>query len=82
MTPTEERIRTRPKLLALVHEVAAERFVTVAEVCSRCRTKAVALARHECWWHMREQGWSNVETGKLWGLATSTVRAALEGFEG
>jgi hypothetical protein len=82
MTPTERRIRTRPKLLALVREVADERFVTVAEVCSRCRTKAVALARHECWWHMREQGWSNVETGKLWGVDSGTVLMALRGFEG
>jgi hypothetical protein len=80
MTPTERRIRARPKLYALVRKVAEARFVTVAEVCSRSRSAPIVAARHECWLHMRDQDWSDVAIGELWGVHRATVAAGLKGW--
>jgi hypothetical protein len=39
-------------LLGLLDAICTTRGVTRAEICGRRRTKAIALARHELWWHL------------------------------
>ena len=40
-------------LLGVTEKVCCRRGVTVADLCSRRRTRAVAYARHELWWTLR-----------------------------
>lgn len=42
-------------LAPLLRRVCAARGVTEAELCSRCRTRSVAIARQELWWRIRAQ---------------------------
>ncbi len=80
MTPTESRIRSRPRLLALVETIVEARMLSVADVCSRYRGRAVVQGRHECWWHLRELGFSAAEVGRLWGVEHSTVLDGVKGW--
>jgi chromosomal replication initiation ATPase DnaA len=60
----------------LLDEVCRRRAVTREEVCGRARTKAVAHARHEVWWHLRHHpnvSFSFKEIGRLFRRDHATV---------
>lgn len=81
MTPTERRIRTRPKLREIVLEVVEARGLSLSDICSRRRTSAVVAGRHECWFHIRnELAWSYPEIGRLWGVDHTTVISGVKGW--
>jgi chromosomal replication initiation ATPase DnaA len=70
-----ENLRTRG-LLEVVDAVCALRGVTRTEVCGRRRTRAIALARHELWWCLREhleRFYSFPEIARLFECDHSTV---------
>lgn len=63
-------------LIGLVDHVCRARGVTREDVCGRGRTKGVALARHELWWHLRHHPdlkLSYEEIGRLFERHHSTV---------
>lgn len=63
-------------LLALLDSVCRSHRVTRDEVCGRRRTQAIALARHELWWHMRNHpslSFSYHEMGRLFDRHHSSV---------
>lgn len=61
-------------LVDLLDRVCAGRGVTRAEVCGRGRTRTVASARHELWWHLRStRAFSYEEIGRLFERNHSTV---------
>ena len=63
-------------LTELLDEVCRRRAVTRHEVCSRSRTKAVASARHELWWRLRnhpEASFSFKEIGRIFRRDHATV---------
>lgn len=71
-------------LLGLVDDVCRARRVTREEVCSRARTKAIALARHELWWRLRnhaELHFSYEELGRLFARHHSTVLHGIRAHE-
>lgn len=76
---TTERIVAKLKargLLHLVDDVSARRGVTRAELCGRRRSRAVAAARHELWWLIRqhpERCYSFPEIARLFGKDHTTV---------
>ncbi len=80
MTPTERRIRARPRLLALVRKIVEARMLCLDDVCGRHRGPAAVAGRHECWWHLRSMGWSYPEIGRLWGVHHTTVMEAVKGW--
>jgi chromosomal replication initiation ATPase DnaA len=71
-------------------QVCSRRGVTVADLCSRRRTRAVAQARHEVWWTLRNDPslyLSLTEIGAVFGRDHATVhhgihahRARLAGY--
>ena len=63
-------------LLQLVDAVCARRGVTRQELCGAGRTRAVASARHELWWLVRnhpERHYSYPEIGRLFHRDPSTI---------
>jgi chromosomal replication initiation ATPase DnaA len=63
-------------LLDLLDFVCARRGVTRSELCGRARTQAVAAARHELWWLIRnhpERRYSYPEIARIVGRDTATV---------
>ena len=69
-------------LLALLDTVCHARGVTREELCGRRRTKNVASARQELWWHLRRSpGMSYAEIGRLFGRNHTTVMAGVRAFE-
>jgi chromosomal replication initiation ATPase DnaA len=68
-------------LLGITEQVARRRGVTVADLCSRSRTRAVAYARHELWWTIRhdpDRHLSLAEIGALFGRDHATVHHGLD----
>jgi chromosomal replication initiation ATPase DnaA len=80
MTPTEQRIRARPQLLELVQEVCDARMLVLDDVCGRRRFKASVAGRHECWWHLRQMGFSYPQIASWWDVDHTTVLEAVKGF--
>lgn len=69
-------------LIGLLDTVCQARGVTREEVCGRRRTKNVASARQELWWHLRRSpGMSYGEIGLLFGRNHTTVMAGIRAFE-
>lgn len=71
-------------LLDLVDEVCRTRRVTRDELCGRRRTKAIARARRELWWRLRnhpELHFSYEEIGRLFGRHHSTVLLGIRAHE-
>lgn len=71
-------------LLGLLDLVCRSRRVTRDEVCGRRRTQAIASARHELWWHLRNQaglGLSYHEIGRLFDRHHSTVLNGVRAFQ-
>lgn len=63
-------------LLELLDEICRHRAVTRDELCGRTRTKAVACARHELWWRLRQDPevcFSFEEIGRLFHRHHPTV---------
>ncbi len=64
-------------LLELVDDVCARRGVTRVELCGHRRSQAIAAARHELWWLMREHPeryYSYPEIARLFSKHHTTVR--------
>jgi len=75
MTTVLESLGVR-HLLELLDEICRHRAVTRDEVCGRTRTKAVACARHELWWRLRNDPkvrFSFEEIGRLFRRHHATV---------
>jgi hypothetical protein len=77
MTPTTiiDALNTRD-LLGYLDAICRLRNVTREEICGRGRTKAIAAARHELWWHLRHHPsfrFSYEELGRLFDRNHSTV---------
>lgn len=64
--------------LELLDAICEARGVTRDDVCGRRRTKVIALARHELWWHLytdSETPMSFEAIGRIFGRnRTSTMR--------
>lgn len=63
-------------LVGLLDEICRRRAVTRDEVCGRTRTNAVARARHELWWRLRNHpdiSLSFEEIGRLFRRNHATV---------
>ncbi len=68
-------------LVDLLDRVCAGRGVTRDEVCGRGRTRTVALARHELWWHLRAaRDFSYEEIGRLFERNHSTVLHGIRAY--
>ena len=71
-------------LSALLDEVCEKRGVLLDEICGRRRSLAVALARHELWWRIRnhpERNYSYVEIGRLFRCDHTTIRQGVQAHE-
>ena len=71
-------------LLVVVDDVCRARRVTREELCGRGRTKAVASARRELWWHLRhhpELSFSYEEIGRLFNRDHATVISGVRAHE-
>ncbi|HEY3236751.1 MAG TPA: helix-turn-helix domain-containing protein [Polyangiaceae bacterium] len=63
-------------LLTTVAIICARRGITVHDLCSPTRTKAVSYARHEIWWTLRchpHRHYSYFEIARLFGFDHSSV---------
>jgi chromosomal replication initiation ATPase DnaA len=70
-----EALRARD-LLGIVEGVCRRRGITLADLCNRGRTQAVARARHEVWWTLRHDPghhFSLAEIGAIFGRDHATV---------
>lgn len=73
---------TARDLLGLLDAVCQARGVTREELCGRGRTKNVAFARQELWWHLRRSpGMSFAEIGRLFDRNHTTVMAGIRSYE-
>ena len=69
-------------LLALLDDVCHRRGVTREELCGRGRTKNLAFARQELWWHLRRHpGMSYEEIGRLFDRNKTTILTGVRTFE-
>lgn len=83
LTTTLETLQARG-LLTMLDAVCQRRRVTRDEICSRCRTRTVAHARHELWWQLRSDPrlrFSYQEIGLLFGRTHSSVLHGIRAFE-
>lgn len=70
-------------LLDEMRAVCKRNAVTIDEAASRRRTKNVARARHEFWWHLRSRSGSTFsypEIAGLFGVDHTTVMAGVRSF--
>ena len=72
---------TSRDLLELLDAVCRARGVTREELCGRGRTKNVALARQELWWHLRRHpGMSYDEIGRLFDRNRTTIMGGVRAY--
>jgi chromosomal replication initiation ATPase DnaA len=77
-SPVIDALRARD-LLEFVDDVCRRRGVTRKELCDRGRTRAVAQARQELWWQLRQhRHYSLGEIGRLFGRDHSTVLQGID----
>jgi chromosomal replication initiation ATPase DnaA len=72
-------------LLGIAEEVCRRRGITLADLCGRGRTQAVARARHEVWWTLRHDSrhhFSLGEIGALFGRDHATVHHGIVAHHG
>lgn len=67
-------------LLPLVLLVCERRGVLLDELCGRCRSRAVASARHEIWYLLRHDPakcFSFLEIGRIFDRDHTTIRSGI-----
>jgi chromosomal replication initiation ATPase DnaA len=63
----------REATLALVDWVARTHSVTLEDVMSRSRERAIAVARQEVFWRLYMGGKSSIQIGRMFGRDHTTV---------
>ena len=54
-------------------KIAKAHGVTLAELMGHRRFKGMPAARHECWWLLRERGWSYPRIGELFACDHTSI---------
>ncbi len=70
-------------LLGIVDTVCQSRSLSRDEVCGRGRTRHLAIARQEVWWHIRQHsnGYSYFEIGRFFGRHHSTIVHGIRSYQ-